>query len=352
MKVAPVMAAISRVAAEQGLKVEQRLIHTGQHYSPEMSDLFFTELGLPEPDINLGIGGGSHAENTGRVMIEFEKVLLAQRSDAVLVVGDVNSTIACALVAKKLGIDVIHVESGLRSFDMRMPEEVNRVLTDRISDWLYVSEPSGVENLQREGVDIARVQLVGNVMIDSLLAHKEKALARPTLVERGLKPGGYTLVTLHRPSNVDDASSFAEIAAALAEISSREQVVFPVHPRTRQRIEEFGLSENFARVRLEEPLGYLDFVNFMTHAKVVLTDSGGIQEETTILGVPCLTLRENTERPATLTHGTNRLVALTTAAILAAYDASTADRRSFSAPDLWDGQASRRIAEHLLSIYA
>ena len=240
MKVAPIIAALKAKSNELDIALEQRLVHTGQHYSPQMSDLFFNELGLPEPDLNLGVGGGSHGENTGKVLIEFEKYLIENPCDAVLVVGDVNSTIACALAAKKLGIQVIHVESGLRSFDMGMPEEVNRVLTDRISDLLYVSEPSGLENLKNEGVPDEAVHFMGNVMIDSLLTHKEKALAKPTLNDLGVTAGNYILTTLHRPSNVDEAEALKIIADALAVLSQDATVVFPVHPRTRQKISQFG----------------------------------------------------------------------------------------------------------------
>ncbi len=351
MKVAPVIRALASRAAELDVTVEQRLVHTGQHYSPEMSDLFFNELGLPEPDVNLEIGGGTHGENTGRVLIEFEKYLMANPCDAVLVVGDVNSTIACALAAKKLGISVIHVESGLRSYDMAMPEEINRILTDRISDLLYVSEPSGMDNLRGEGADMSTVHLVGNVMIDSLLAHKAKALAKPTLRTLSLEPGTYGLVTLHRPSNVDEEAGFRTIADALEQLSGEIPLVFPVHPRTRAKIDAFSLQGAFANVKLLDPLGYLDFVNCMANARLVLTDSGGIQEETTILEVPCLTLRENTERPATITDGTNQLVALDTRSIVDTVRNNIDNTPTGRRPELWDGQASQRIADHLLQTY-
>ena len=350
MKVAPIMAALDSEATTRGLELEQKLVHTGQHYTPEMSALFFDELGLPEPDVNLEIGGGSHAENTGNVLIAFEKYLLENPCDGVLVVGDVNSTIACALAAKKLGIKVIHVESGLRSFDMDMPEEINRILTDRISDVLYVSEQSGLNNLANEGADMSRAHFLGNVMIDSLLAHREKALKKSTLEELGLEPKAYVLVTLHRPSNVDEFESLNAISSALQELSQEVNVLFPIHPRTRAKIDEFGLSSRLAECNICGPLGYLDFVNCMANAAAVLTDSGGIQEETTILGVPCLTLRENTERPATIESGTNQLVSLSDGSLSQAIRAAQQRDGLLSAPEKWDGNAGVRIAQHLLGL--
>ncbi len=345
MKIAPIMAAY-REAGE----LTPLLVHTGQHYDEKMSDLFFRELGIPRPDINLGVGGGSHAVNTAEIMKAFEPVCLSERPDAVLVVGDVNSTIACGLVAVKLGIRLIHVEAGLRSFDRTMPEEINRLLTDSISDILFCTEQSGVDNLMREGVDPARVHLVGNVMIDTLLANRAKADRSLVLEELGLTAGGYGVLTLHRPSNVDDAEVFGRIVAALEVIGRDLPIIFPVHPRTRNNM---GGTPNWQRLeaipgmRLIDPVGYLDFLKLMAEARIVLTDSGGIQEETTILGVPCLTLRENTERPVTAELGSNRLVGTATEAILAGCRDALAATGQAQVPPLWDGQAAGRIVRIL-----
>ncbi len=347
MKIAPLMRAYAAYP-----QIEPVLVHTGQHYDRNMSELFFDQLGIPQPDLNLEVGSASHAVQTAEIMRRFEPVVLEQRPDWVVVVGDVNSTIACALVAVKLGVRVAHVEAGLRSFDRTMPEEVNRVLTDSISDLLLVSEPSGLENLQREGVAAEKVHLVGNVMIDTLRANLERAQASDVVQRLGLARGQYNLLTLHRPSNVDDADTLHEITDALETIQADLPVVFPVHPRTRARIEQLGVAERWAQLpglQLVEPLGYLDFVKLMADAAVVLTDSGGIQEETTILGVWCLTLRHNTERPITLTRGTNTLVGTKRARIVDAYRAcrttAAADRPT---PDKWDGQAAQRIAQLLV----
>jgi UDP-N-acetylglucosamine 2-epimerase (non-hydrolysing) len=350
MKVAPVMAAL-----EGRPGVEQLLVHTGQHYSPEMSDLFFRELGLPEPDINLEVGSGGHGLQTGRIMERFEAVLTEHRPDVVLVVGDVNSTLACAIDAKKLDIPVIHVEAGLRSGDRSMPEEINRLATDAISDLLFTTDAGADANLLHEGVPQERIHRVGNVMIDTLLKHREAALARPTLRELGVEPRHYAVVTLHRPSNVDDEGIFRGIAGALAHVAAQLPVVFPVHPRTRSTMARFGLDDVFSEgngFRLVEPAGYLDFLNLTANARIVLTDSGGIQEESTILGVPCLTLRHNTERPVTIDHGTNRLVGNDPEVIRAAADAvlsgaDPADRR----PELWDGRSAERIADVIVDVY-
>jgi UDP-N-acetylglucosamine 2-epimerase (non-hydrolysing) len=324
------------------------LVHTGQHYDERMSALFFRELDLPEPDVNLEVGSGSHAQQTAEIMRRFEPVLLEQRPDWVVVVGDVNSTIACSLVAAKLGVRVAHVEAGLRSFDREMPEEINRLLTDQLSDLLFVTERSGVENLRREGIAPERVHLVGNVMIDTLLRHRERARRSRALEELGLDAGSYVVVTLHRPSNVDEAAPLRGIVLALQAISRTAPVVFTAHPRTHKRLGETGLLDLFGagpRLRLVEPLGYLDFLHLTANARAVLTDSGGVQEETTILDVPCLTLRRNTERPVTLTHGTNRLVAPERDAILAAWADVEANRwRRGATPELWDGKAGERIA--------
>ncbi|MFP4054312.1 MAG: non-hydrolyzing UDP-N-acetylglucosamine 2-epimerase, partial [Phycisphaerae bacterium] len=297
MKIAPLMEAF---AAAGG--VEPILVHTGQHYDEKMSDLFFRQLGIPEPDVNLGVGSGSHAVQTAEVMKAFEPVVLEQRPDAVLVVGDVNSTIACGLVASKLHVPLVHVEAGLRSGDRRMPEEINRILTDAISDVLFCTEPAGVENLRAEGVPVERIHFVGNVMIDTLLRNRSKAEESTILQDIGLEAGGYAALTMHRPSNVDDPEILSALLGVLDEIQRELPIVFPAHPRTKNNLGRFGLSgrvEAMENLRIIEPVGYLDFLKLTASARVVLTDSGGIQEETTILQVPCLTMRESTERPIT-----------------------------------------------------
>lgn len=339
IKIAPLMAAFRAVPG-----CEPVLVHTGQHYDEKMSDLFFRQLGIPEPDENLEVGSGSHAAQTAAVMTRFEKVLEARRPDAVLVVGDVNSTIACGLTAVKMGVQLIHVEAGLRSFDRAMPEEINRVLTDAISDWLFCSESAGVANLAREGVPAARVRLVGNVMIDTLMRHRAAAARMRVPAELGLDPGAYAVLTLHRPSNVDAPATLAALMGALDRVARELPVVFPVHPRTRARLAELGGTRS-AGWQWVEPQGYLEFLNLMEHAKLVFTDSGGIQEETTALGVPCVTLRENTERPVTVSVGTNRLVGTDPAKIQAAYeDVRDGRARAGARPPLWDGHAAERIA--------
>jgi len=328
-------------------RFEVFLVHTGQHYDSAMSESFFAELGIAAPDANLGVGSGSHAEMTAEVLRRVEPLLAAQQPDALLVVGDVNSTIAAALAAVKLGIPVAHVEAGLRSFDRRMPEEINRVLTDAISEWLFVTEPSGEENLRREGVDARRIHLVGNVMIDTLLHHLEEARKRDTLSRLGLVRGRYAVLTLHRPSNVDDPARLRGLFEVLEALHEEIPVVFPVHPRTQAAIER-GLEGRRPGLRLTEPLGYLDFLRLMADARLVLTDSGGIQEETTVLGVPCLTLRENTERPVTVSQGTNRIVGTDPATILAeARKILSGDAEPAGIPERWDGRAAARIADVL-----
>ena len=347
MKVAPIVAAMAMYPA----RFEQILIHTGQHYDDNMSKVFFEELELPQPDIYLGVGSGSHAQQTARIMLAFEPVLLEHRPDWVIVVGDVNSTVACSLTAAKLGVKVAHVEAGLRSFDRTMPEEFNRVLTDHIADLLFTTEPSANENLRHEGVPEEKVHFVGNVMIDTLLQHKERALAVDVVDRYGMEAGGFALLTLHRPSNVDVPEVLAGILDALAEVQARLPILFPAHPRTVERIQEFGFEERLAAMsglRVTEPLGYLEFLNLMANARLVLTDSGGIQEETTILGVPCLTLRKNTERPVTVTQGTNTVVGSDpqriVAEALAVLDSKGKDGRE---PELWDGRAAERIVKTL-----
>ena len=346
MKIAPLVAAFGR----RPERFESLLVHTGQHYDEKLSQIFFAELGIPRPDRNLNVGSGSHAQQTAAVMAAFEPVLLERQVDMVLVVGDVNSTIACALVASKLGIPIAHVEAGLRSYDRQMPEEINRVLTDQISDLLFTTEAAAADNLRREGIDASKVHFVGNVMIDTLLAHRDRARATSAHVALGLEPSSYALLTLHRPSNVDDPVAFERLMGALDLISRDVPIVFPVHPRTRPVVARSATAtamEAAGRLRLIDPLGYLDFIGLMERARVMLTDSGGVQEETTILGVPCLTLRENTERPVTITHGTNQLVGTDPKKIAAAWDRVKKPVATPPGPPLWDGQAAERIASLL-----
>jgi UDP-N-acetylglucosamine 2-epimerase (non-hydrolysing) len=342
MKIAPIARELGRFP-----EIEPLLVHTGQHYDEKMSDLFFRQLGLPEPDINLEVGSGSHAMQTAALMMRFEPVVLERKPDAVLVVGDVNSTIACGLVAVKLGVPLIHVEAGLRSGDRRMPEEINRLLTDAISDLLFCTEQAGVDNLAREGVDAAKVHFVGNVMIDTLLQNQPRFAESPILDSFGLAEQRFAVLTLHRPSNVDDAEIFRGLLDALEVVQAEQPVIFPVHPRTRVRLHEFGFDERIAsmrELRLVDPVGYFDFQRLVSTARVVLTDSGGIQEETTVLGVPCLTLRENTERPATVSHGSNRVVGMRPDDIIAAYrEVMQGPARIQRVPPLWDGKAAERI---------
>ncbi|HUF39918.1 MAG TPA: UDP-N-acetylglucosamine 2-epimerase (non-hydrolyzing) [Anaerolineales bacterium] len=339
VKMAPVIAALDRRG------IAQVTVHTGQHYDARMSAVFFDELGMPEPGISLGVGSGSHAEQTARVMLAFEPVLVEHRPDLVVVAGDVNSTLACALTATKLDIPVAHVESGLRSFDRTMPEEVNRILTDHISDLLFVTEPSGAANLRKEGIDPDKIHFTGNTMIDSLDRHLPAALARAPWAAYGLEPGSYAVLTLHRPANVDEETKLRELLAAVAEIGAHTPVLFPAHPRTQERMDGWGLAQ--AGVRLVEPLGYLDFLGLMARARLVLTDSGGVQEETTALGVPCLTIRDNTERPVTIEQGSNQLAGTTGAGLLAAYAGLKAAPDPAQRPHLWDGHAAERIADVL-----
>lgn len=346
MKIAPIVDAL----AGRG-DVDTLLVHTGQHYDERMSGLFFEDLGLRKPDVDLEVGSGTHARQTAEIMKRFEPVCVEYAPDWVVVVGDVNSTIACALVAVKLGVRVAHVEAGLRSFDRGMPEEINRIVTDSIADKLFASEPSGVENLRREGVEEGRIHFVGNVMIDSLLRCRSRADQSTIISKLELQENNYALVTLHRPSNVDNPEVFVPILDALETISRDRRVIFPIHPRSRKMMGDLNLAsrvEQMAGLRLLEPLGYLDFLKLMSNAAVVLTDSGGIQEETTILGVPCITLRRNTERPITVSEGTNRLAGVLCEDILEAYHEAmndTSNRKE--APLLWDGRAAERIVASL-----
>jgi UDP-N-acetylglucosamine 2-epimerase (non-hydrolysing) len=339
MKVAPI---VRRVAARPGWR--HVLVHTGQHYDENMSAVFFADLGIPEPDVHLGVGSGSHAEQTARVMLALEPVLLRENPDLLVVVGDVNSTLAASLVAAKLRIPVAHVEAGLRSRDRDMPEEINRVLTDAVAELLLTPSRDADENLRREGVDPGRIHFVGNVMIDSLLEALPRARATRAPERFGLQRQGYCLVTLHRPSNVDERGKLAELLDVLARIATRLPVIFPMHPRTRRALEEFGLERRQPGLHLVDPLGYLEFLALEEAARIVLTDSGGIQEETTVLRVPCLTLRANTERPVTVAAGTNRVVGQDPGAIWPAVEEILARPMPDSTPpEGWDGSAAERI---------
>ncbi len=346
MKIAPLVEEMQHYA-----DIQQTLLHTGQHYDDKMSQVFFDELNIPRPDIYLGVGSGSHAEQTARVMIAFEKVLLEDRPDVVVVVGDVNSTLACTVTAAKLWVPIAHVEAGLRSFDRKMPEEINRIVTDALSDFLFTTSRDANENLLREGISTEKMFFVGNVMIDTLNKHRARAKQLDTPTRFGLKSGHYALLTLHRPSNVDVPEVFSGILEALTAIQCDLPILFPAHPRTVKRITEFGFANRLAaapNLRLLEPLGYLEFLDLMMHAQLVLTDSGGIQEETTILGVPCLTIRENTERPITISQGTNLLVGPDPARIIAtAQDVLAGCNKAGRVPELWDGHAAERIVSIL-----
>ena len=351
MKIAPILRAL-RAAGHEGI-----LVHTGQHYDASMSGTFFDELGIPAPNYHLGVGTGTHAVQTARIMEAFEPVLLETRPDWVLVVGDVNSTMAAALVAVKLkeqtGVQICHVEAGLRSNDWRMPEEVNRVVTDRLSDLLLTPSEDAAENLVAEGIPLSRVKFVGNVMIDTLFAQLETARKTDTLDKLGVTPRAYVAATLHRPSNVDDPQALRNVLTALGEVAATTPVILPLHPRTRKNVDQFGLTPLLAPIRVLEPLGYTEMLALTAGAQCVLTDSGGIQEETTALGVPCVTLREQTERPVTITHGTNRLAPwpLTSEGIIGAYREAIADaaRGTPRQPAGWDGHAAERIVEALVA---
>lgn len=346
VKIAPILEAMAEVPA-----IVPSLVHTGQHYDQEMSRVFFEDLKIPEPDFFLGVGSGTHAQQTARVMLEFEKVLEQERPDLVVVVGDVNSTLACALVAAKLLIPVAHVESGLRSFDRTMPEEINRILTDHLSDYLFTPSEDANENLLREGIAAVNIHLAGNVMIDTLKRYEGVARAKRAAETLGLSPRGYAVLTLHRPSNVDDPKTFAGLLDGLEGILPRLPIVFPIHPRSRRRLLEFGLDARIGSLRnlqLCDPVGYLTFLSLMLDSRFVMTDSGGIQEETTALGIPCLTLRENTERPVTVRMGTNVVVGTRPERIVAEVRRILEeDRRNGETPPLWDGHTAPRIVEVL-----
>ena len=353
MKMAPIIEALNRYPDS----FEHLLVHTGQHYDQRMSKAFFDDLGMPKPDIDLEVGSGSHAEQTARIMVEFEKVCLKEKPDLVIVVGDVNSTMACTITAKKLGIKVAHVEAGLRSRDMSMPEEINRLCTDVLCDYLFTTDRLADDNLLAEGVAADKIFFVGNVMIDTLEHHREKAAQLNLLPEMGLAPQAYATLTLHRPGNVDDRDTLKGILDALKEISQQLPIIFPIHPRTRKMVESFGFEDYFSSglkvegIWLTEPLGYLEFLHLNMNARLVLTDSGGLQEETTVLGVPCITMRPNTERPITCVEGTNVLVGSQREDILNAAQEVFAGKGSVGQiPEKWDGGAAERIVDVLLRV--
>ena len=348
VKIAPLLRAM-----REHPEIEALLVHTGQHYDEKLSDVFFRQMSIPEPGVNLEVGSGSQAFQTAEILKRIEPVLLEHRPDLLLVVGDVNSTIAASLAAAKLGIPIAHVEAGLRSFDRAMPEEINRVLTDSISDYLFVTEKNAIENLLREGRPSERIYFVGNVMIDALQHFLPIARQSKIGAELGLMNGNgafhpFAVLTLHRPSNVDSIDMLRNLMRAIEEVAAKVPVIFPVHPRTQQKLEQLGSKKRY-RTRTVSPLGYLDFVCLLSHARLVLTDSGGIQEETTALGVPCLTLRENTERPITVTEGTNQIVGTDHAKIAReASDILAGKAKTGRVPELWDGKAAQRIVEIIL----
>lgn len=347
MKVAP----IHRAFQNYSDKVQHLICHTGQHYDANMSDIFFRELELPQPDFYLGVGSGTHAEQTAKIMIEFEKVLMKERPDLVIVVGDVNSTIACSLVAVKLGIKVAHVEAGLRSFDRTMPEEINRLLTDQIADYLFVTEKSGIENLKNEGIADEKIFFVGNTMIDSLVYYLPKIEKSTILHELNLKSKEYIVVTLHRPSNVDDPENLVKIFDEFKKITEKYKIVFPIHPRTRRTLQSSKIDYEHSNILLIEPVGYISFINLVKNSLIVLTDSGGIQEETTYLKIPCLTLRKNTERPITAEVGTNKLIGTEYHRIAEeCFDTINNPPKNSQIPPLWDGRAAERITAKVVEL--
>ena len=332
--------------------VQHLICHTGQHYDEKMSKIFFDDLNISPPDFNLNVGSGSHAVQTANIMIEFEKVLMAEKPDLLIVVGDVNSTIACSLVAKKMNIPVAHIEAGLRSFDRTMPEEINRVLTDSISDYLFVTEQSGIDNLEKEGVDKNKIFFTGNVMIDSLVGSMNKIDASAILSSLGLAKHDYILCTLHRPTNVDSKGSLEKILATLNSFAEKKKIVFPVHPRTRANMREFGIGNDLSpNILFTDPIGYIDFLCLIKNASLIITDSGGIQEETTYIGVPCVTLRDNTERPITVQIGSNYLEGTDVSKLAGVVtNILNGDIKKSVVPPLWDGKAAERICRILANI--
>lgn len=348
MKIAPLMEAMGKFPNLQPI-----LIHTGQHYDEKMSQIFFNELGLPKPAVDLGVGSGSQAEQTTKIMVAFEKLCVEQSPDLVLVVGDVNSTLACSLVAAKLGIRLVHVEAGLRSRDRTMPEEINRLVTDTLADLLFTTSREANQNLKAEGISEEKIFFVGNVMVDTLLKHRHRASQLEMLTRLGLQGQGkhYAVMTLHRPANVDNVETLSKLLAAVEVIQQEIPVVFPVHPRTFKQIETLGLRQQVSRMQqliVLEPLGYLEFLAVLSQAQMVLTDSGGLQEETTVLGIPCLTLRENTERPVTIWEGTNTLVGMKTEKIVeVAWEVLKNGGKTGRVPEFWDGKAAERIVNVL-----
>jgi len=347
MKIAPIQREMTKYDHLQPF-----LVHTGQHYDEKMSKLFFQDLELPQPDAYLGVGSGTHAEQTARIMVEFEKVLDQQKADLIIVVGDVNSTAACSLVASKKGVKVAHVEAGLRSFDRTMPEEINRIVTDALSDYLFVSEKSGLENLRKEGIPEHKIFFTGNVMIDSLVYYLNKADKSSILSDLRLDGYPYALITLHRPSNVDQKESYQRLLDAFSKIQERIKIIFPIHPRSRKMLNQFGFQHHIDSLKnliLIDPIGYLDFIKLMSEAALVLTDSGGIQEETTYLGIPCLTMRENTERPVTVDIGTNFLVGSDPHKIVTETNKILIHgSKPSQVPELWDGHTAERIVSIIL----
>lgn len=345
MKVAPLHDSFKKYPSV----INHLICHTGQHYDEKMSKIFFDELNLPQPDFYLGVGSASHAAQTAGIMVQFEKILIAEQPDLIIVVGDVNSTIACSLVAKKLRIPVAHVEAGLRSFDMSMPEEINRILTDAIADFLFVTEEAGMVNLQNEGISKEKIFFVGNVMIDSLIKNLGKIERSGILNEMKLESGGYIVTTLHRPSNVDDRTTLVSILRMLNKYASARKIVFPIHPRTKKHIMRWGLMDQLSpNIILCDPIGYIDFLCLVKNAAFLLTDSGGIQEETTYLGIPCITLRENTERPVTTEIGTNYLVGSNHELLDEAASLILQGRnKKGTIPPLWDGKAAERIVQQI-----